>query len=648
VRKAGGVFYTPSYIVDYIVHQTVGELLKEKTPKKVSNLTILDPACGSGSFLIGAYQLLLDWHRDWYIANLVPVLKDKGVTSPEVRALLPAAAATTTGTAAGKRRRKKRKNEPAVLPVYRADSGTVSRVRSDWKLTTAERKRILLNNIYGVDIDRQAVEVTKLSLLLKVLEEESEETVSKQLKLFAERALPSLNENIKCGNSLIGTDIYADVQVTLDQTEAMRINAFDWEREFAGVMKAGGFDAVIGNPPYGADITTNGINYIKSNYITSGWRGESYLLFIEKGMKLLRKNALFGFIVPDTYLNLEFTKSLREYLIQNSLIQQIVSLPSNVFSNASVDTTLFFAKKSDRVEKFHESIVRIKIFDKKTKINNIENPEREFFISTEYWYKNGTFLIQSDSREIKVLSKIETDKEKFSNYVEVFYGIKVYQVGKGNPPQTKKIRDEKPFTTEIRRDETFLPFFDGKHIGRYQLLWNQNNWLKYGKWLAEPRKPKKFEGEKILIRKIVGKTLISTYIPDTSYCNTLLYVMKIKKDTKYSYKFLLGILNSEFIGWLFRKKFQISDSDTFPQIMIGNILEFPVPKFDVARHDKVVALVTQMLELNKKLPEAKTDQENTSIRRQIEASDAAIDALVYELYGLTEEEIGIVEESVEK
>jgi len=363
---------------------------------------------------------------------------------------------------------------------------------------------------------------------------------------------------------------------------------------------------------------------------------------------LLRKNALFGFIVPDTYLNLEFTKSLREYLIQNSLIQQIVSLPSNVFSNASVDTTLFFAKKSDRVEKFHESIVRIKIFDKKTKINNIENPEREFFISTEYWYKNGTFLIQSDSREIKVLSKIETDKEKFSNYVEVFYGIKVYQVGKGNPPQTKKIRDEKPFTTEIRRDETFLPFFDGKHIGRYQLLWNQNNWLKYGKWLAEPRKPKKFEGEKILIRKIVGKTLISTYIPDTSYCNTLLYVMKIKKDTKYSYKFLLGILNSEFIGWLFRKKFQISDSDTFPQIMIGNILEFPVPKFDVARHDKVVALVTQMLELNKKLPEAKTDQENTSIRRQIEASDAAIDALVYELYGLTEEEIGIVEESVEK
>src|SRR5690606_3559013 len=102
------------------------------------------------------------------------------------------------------------------LPIYKSANGNVSRTRSDWKLTIVERKRILLNNIFGVDIDTQAVEVTKLSLLLKVLEEESEENVSKQLKLFEERALPSLHQNIKCGNSLIGTDIYADMQVPLE------------------------------------------------------------------------------------------------------------------------------------------------------------------------------------------------------------------------------------------------------------------------------------------------------------------------------------------------------------------------------------------------------------------------------------------------
>lgn len=197
VKKAGGVYYTPTYIVDYIVKNTVGKILagglqngegneiplnkggngvvrsqnpKPKkrgiTPKDVAKIRILDPACGSGSFLLGAYQYLLDWHRDWYVAN-----------DPEK-------------WATGKNR-----------VLYQGASG-------DWRLTTSERKRILLNNIYGVDIDSQAVEVTKLSLLLKVLEGESEQAIVRQLKLFHERALPDLGSNIKCGNSLIGTDFY--------------------------------------------------------------------------------------------------------------------------------------------------------------------------------------------------------------------------------------------------------------------------------------------------------------------------------------------------------------------------------------------------------------------------------------------------------
>ncbi|MDD5419502.1 MAG: type I restriction endonuclease, partial [Methanomicrobiaceae archaeon] len=161
VRKAGGVFYTPTYIVDYIVKQTVGELVSGKTPEEVSGITILDPACGSGSFLLGAYQFLLNWHRDWYIEHLVPVIKEKGAASPEVRALLPPVPEQPKQPGRGKRR----DAAPQHLPIYKAANGTDSRVRSDWKLTTAERKRILLNNIYGVDIDRQAVEVTKLSLL---------------------------------------------------------------------------------------------------------------------------------------------------------------------------------------------------------------------------------------------------------------------------------------------------------------------------------------------------------------------------------------------------------------------------------------------------------------------------------------------------
>ena len=166
VRKAGGVYYTPAYIVDYIVEHTVGKLLegrttlkvvpqdaktaKPLTPAQAAKLKILDPACGSGSFLIGAYQRLLDWHRDQYVAD---------DAEKHARARNPR--------------------------LYRGAAG-------EWRLTAAERKRILLNNIYGVDIDPQAVEVTKLSLLLKVLEGESKETVNNQLRFFHQRALPDL------------------------------------------------------------------------------------------------------------------------------------------------------------------------------------------------------------------------------------------------------------------------------------------------------------------------------------------------------------------------------------------------------------------------------------------------------------------------
>ncbi|MFH1748417.1 MAG: type I restriction endonuclease, partial [Planctomycetota bacterium] len=230
VRKAGGVYYTPTYIVDYIVKHTVGELLKDKTPtdigpdvasslrgrrrkgatsgssasarrsaRSVRPLRILDPACGSGSFLLGAYRYLLDWHRDWYITQM------------QGSAGVPPA-------------------NPFPDCIYQGAGG-------QWRLTIGEKKRILLNNIYGVDIDPQAVEVTKLSLLLKVLEGESAESIGSTLRLFHERALPDLSNNIKCGNSLIGPDFYEGQQATLfDEEEQFRINAFDWEAEFPQIM----------------------------------------------------------------------------------------------------------------------------------------------------------------------------------------------------------------------------------------------------------------------------------------------------------------------------------------------------------------------------------------------------------------------------
>jgi hypothetical protein len=214
VKKAGGVYYTPTYIVAYIVENTVGKLVAGKTPAQVAKLTILDPACGSGSFLIGAYQFLLDWHLKYYTENS---------------------------------REKWTKGKNAT--IYQVKKDTVG--GEIWRLTTAEKKRILLNNLYGVDIDAQAVEVTKLSLLLKVLENESSELIDNTLSLYKERALPDLENNIKCGNSLIGPDFYVDKDPALFDLEArLKLNAFDWKAGFPKITAAGGFDAVIGNPPY--------------------------------------------------------------------------------------------------------------------------------------------------------------------------------------------------------------------------------------------------------------------------------------------------------------------------------------------------------------------------------------------------------------
>jgi len=492
-----------------------------------------------------------------------------------------------------------------------------------------------------VDIDPQAVEVTKLSLLLKVLEGESSETIGSQLALFQERVLPDLGRNIKCGNSLIGYD-YFEGRMLVEQEERERVNAFDWKAEFPQVFAQGGFDAVFGNPPYGAEFTKEISDYLQGRYKTYVGRGESYLLFTERAISLLKTEGYFSFIIPDTYLNLGFTKSIRDYLLKNTKIKEIVVLPVNVFESATVDTTLLLAEKADSTNTFHQSQVDVKVFDKKANITTVENPNRIFQISTTIWNEQDAFLTQSDPKEFEIIKKMERENSNLENYGDMFSGIKVYEVGKGKPPQTKKTLEERLFTSTTKIDHSFSTFYDGKHIARYANLWQQNNWIKYGQWLAAPRNQEWFEGEKILIRKIVGGTLIANYIPETSYCNTLLFVVKLKPNVEFAYKYLLGILNARLIGWYFRNKFQISEHDTFPQIMIRDILQFPIPSPDKVQHDKLASLVERMLELHKR-PAARTPQEQEMVRREIASTDEAIDKLVYTLYGLTEEEIKIVE-----
>jgi len=678
VRKAGGVFYTPVYIVEYIVKKTVEDKVKGKTPREVAKLTVLDPACGSGSFLLGAYRFLLNWHRDWYIEHLVPVLKDRQPTSPEVRALLP------DPVASGKAAKKEGMYE---LPVYKAGNGDASKMRSDWRLTIAERKRILLNNIYGVDIDKQAVEVTKLSLLLKVLEEESEENVSKQLKLFAERALPSLHHNIRCGNSLVAPD-YFDLKQAhpFNMEERKHVNAFDWQEEFPIVMKSGGFDVVIGNPPYvRQESLKEQKEYYQSRYAVYQGTADLYAYFIEKGISLLRPGGIFSYIVANKWMRANYGKPLRKFLLTKQ-IEEIVDfgdLP--VFKTATTYPCIIRVSNNKPLREFCVS-----------KVETLDFPSLDGYVKEHRHPMDQRTLTDGgwtlgDKRTENLLKKLQSVGTPLEDFVmgAIYRGITTGY-------NEAFVIDEKTFQKIVEKDpknvDIIKPFVFGRDIKRYgsqisykyliftrrgidikqypvveeflkqfktELMPKPTDW-KGDSWRG--RKPGnyewyeiqdsteyylEFEKPKIILPDI---SLQGNFYLDSEghfYCANTAYIIV------NSQKYLLGLLNSKLITFFYR-----NISSTYRGGYLRYIHQYlnkiPIytPDFDKpddkARHDRMVMLVTEMLELQKHLSHAKTDQEKRIITQEIVSTDQQIDSLVYGLYGLTADEIEVIEESVVK
>jgi len=608
VRKAGGVYYTPTYIVDYIVKNTVGKLVENKSPNEVEKLRILDPACGSGSFLLGAYQYLLDWHQNWYTKN-----------NPE----------------------KWLKGRNPRL---------VERRKGDFRLTTPERKRILLNNIYGVDIDPQAVEVTKLSLLLKVLEGETEETIVNQLKLFHERALPDLANNIKCGNSLIGPDFYENQQMDLfNEEERYRINAFDWNTEFHEIMKNGGFDAVIGNPPYGFHQIHLPIikSYFKMHYESSKGSFENYFLFYERSLNLLKIKGYHGFIVPVTWLTIPSALSLRKFILNNFFIGEIIWLSNLVFTDAKVNTLIsIIIKQKHRKTKIiiNESINQISSFAHTSYINQKD------FIDSDYYI--GIF---DDSKDKNLINKIYANSMPLSNFARPCSGYNPYEVGKGEAPegglQTKDTVIKKPYHSERKLGPEWKKEIIGRDLQRYYLNTSGNRWVKYGSWLAAPRDPLNFLGKRIFVQEITGGTarrIVAAFFEGELYHSRDVIPIKCEKDFPHPC-YLLGIINSSLMTWYHHHKNPKAKKELFPKVLVSDINKLPIHKIELSDqkdkkyYDKIISLVNHMISLKKQLSSSKTENEKTIINRQIEATDRQIDKLVYELYGLTEEEIKIIE-----
>ena len=683
VKKAGGVFYTPTYIGEYLVQNTVGKLLDEivaavcdrrkagdkqddgpgpprplnarqatEILARAAKLRILDLACGSGSLLLCAYEHLLKWHLDFYTRN-DPTKWAKG-------------------------------RQPVLVQSSRG-----------WRLTITERKRILLDNIYGVDIDAQAVETTKLSLLLKVLEGETSQSI--QPDLLHKRALPDLGDNIKCGNSLIGPDFYQQAELPLlTDEERYRINVFDWQAEFPEIFKAGGFDAVIGNPPYVRQESLASFkNYFEQYYEAFNGVADLYTYFMEKGVKLLRDGGLFSFIVSSSFLRATYGEALRRTLKRHATVVRIVDFGGlAVFANAK-DTYVCIPLLAKGAKQSRVEVARV------TSLKNLKLAEHvaanRYTIPHERMSPDA-WSLKSDA-EAAVFAQVMKAGKSLGDYVEreIFYGLKssLNEAFEVTAAQRTTLTKSSPDSKTLIK-----PFLGGQDIRRYCIEdegrflivipcgWTREQMAKANKgatdvseraawnWFSsqhpklsehlapftEGLKKRQDQGDywwelrpcdyyqhldapKIIFpdickgpRFFVDRSGI--YLSNTAYC--------LGTDDLY----LLGFLNSRLFWFAISNisiPFGMRAGEYRYRLIYQYMEKVPVrvinfsDKSDKAAHDRMVKLVEQMLELHRQLTAARTPQEQTALERQIAATDTQIDRLVYDLYGLTEHEIAIVE-----
>lgn len=594
-RKTGGIYYTPTHLVDYVVNHTVGKLLGDKTLTNLPPLRILDPACGCGSFLLGAYQYLLNWYRIQYSSEI------------------------------------DRHKDCLYLDRY-----------GNWQLTTEAKQQILLSHIHGVDIDPEAVEITRRSLLLKMLEGISEEQQLRQQKLlpsFPKFSLSILDNNIQCGNALVSSDIY-QTGTQFTPTEIAEINAFDWEYRFSLIMQSGGFDIVVSNPPW---VFTRNVSfgdrikrYYYSKYLahveSTQWgrtkqtgKVNLFVVFLFQLIKLTHQQGILGMIVPNTLLRSTVYDVARKYILDQCSIEKIVDLGCDAFTGVTASSIILILGKdlTHTQVKFCRGIDQFfppEILDKSTFLQN-----------TSYVF---SVLINEEQKHL--FQKIEA--------LSIPLGTLTQEIIEGIVCKREQISDR-------FLDDRYRRLLEGKDIYPYCIRFREKYILFDRHLLHRPRPDYVWAAkEKIILRRIGGSQfpLIAALDTERYYAFASTNSILLQENCPYDIRYILALLNSRLLNYYYAQKFTnqssltVNISKTFvAQLPIRAI--HPGCSIDHAIHDHLVGYVNKMHQLSQQLAIPKSPTPQPWLQQQIETTDQQIDRAVYELYKLSEAQIEMVE-----
>ncbi|MHB1662790.1 MAG: Eco57I restriction-modification methylase domain-containing protein, partial [Thermoplasmataceae archaeon] len=619
-RKEQGIYYTPSYIVDYIVKNTVGEYIKTHTPEEIRKVRILDPACGSGSFLIKAYKEL----ENYWVKN----------------------------------------SDFAQLTL-------------DSEEFYSKKVEILRDNIFGVDLDPKAVEIAQLNLLLQISERK--------------QRLPLLQGNIKIGNSLIDDPSVSD-------------KAFKWEEEFPDIIKKGGFDIVIGNPPYVRiqNLDDKEIEHFNDTFKSAFKNYDIYLLFVEKSLKLLRENGNLGFIIPSKFINADYGMGLRNLIAETKTLHKFVDFKDiQVFGDATNYTCLLFLRHSEN-EEFDYLYPKSK---ENFTLQEVSNSE----IFQKYRLPNPTqneSWILSDNKASNLMKKLKDKGQGLGAVCEnIFQGLvtgsdSVYFVKViSETKETARIMnlaDNHEFTIERRILKKLLK---GKDIKKWSVEWSgyyvvypylvktgkasliplseiekdypltydyfkhyekelkgrendrfvsEENWHQFGRL----QNIEKFEQPKIITQVLASSNTFALDKMGEYYFvgggNAGGYGIVLKEEYKDHYYYILALLNSKILEFYLKN---ISTPFRGGYFSYGRrfIEQLPIEKSVLSVENELSQVSKKLVELHEKLKLNKNIETdlNNRIRDEVKLNEQKLNSIAYKVYNLSNGEIQIIENFLE-